>query len=218
MASETLNILNISSSQIQTASYYFLWITVAIVLGVLILWLMYLLWRNSQYKKKVYILEKIGNRPVMIEDKVKETSIDGERLYHYSKLKIYSPKFDPKYEFLVTQKTLFGTKTTVAFRGMKYSDKIVPILFKDNYIEPIDYDAWNFLIQRLRMNVDKYEKNQNLMRVLPFVALAGVILAFIIGSILWGQNVEKVAILIMEKSTEVATMALQNTGGVQVIS
>lgn len=219
MAGE-LDVLNVSTQQIQGASYYFLWISIGVVAGLLILFVVYRIYKSSKYKKKVIIYEKIGNREVVSTDWVAESSIDKTKMFHYRRLNKYSPVFDSKYFRLFKSYQFMGLfpKVFVGFSAFKYGDKIVPCEVQQNPgIEPVDYDAWNYLIQRLRLNQQKYETNQQLMRMLPFLALGAVVIMFIIGNLLWGQHVEKVAMEILDKSSMWATAIMEQSGGIQVI-
>lgn len=213
-----LGILDAGTQNIQNAGYLVFWGLLSLVIVAVAIIIAIMAFKNSKYKKTVIIYDKVGDQQIMIPDKVKEVKIDDTILYYYKRLKKYSPKFDAKYETLYKQGGLFP-KTLIGFSVFKYGDKIAPVLVKSNPgIVPIDYDAWNYLVQRLRLNAQKYQRNEQFMRMLPFMALGAVVLMFIIGNLLWGQHIEKVAIQILDSATTFAQAGLERSGAIQVIN
>lgn len=220
MATTDLGFIDVSTMGIQNATTYILWAGVGIALAVLMLVLFRKLLSDSQYKIKAFIHEQIGNKQILILDSVKPTKIENTEMWHYKNMDLYSKRFKPTYLTLVKTMMLgIFPKIQMGFTAYKYGDKIVPCEVKANPgIEPIDYDAWNYLVHRLRINNAKYERNQQLMKILPFVALGAVVLAFILGSLFWGQHVENVAMTILSSAKDVATMTLEKSGAVQIIT
>lgn len=209
MAAETLSLLPKTEGLIQQGANYILWIFIGLVVAALIGYLLFRLFQNGRYRIIAVVYEKIGKTHVSFIDKIREVRLGEMKMFHYMKLKKYSNAFDSKFFRLYREYTLFGPVTRKAITLLKDGDKLVPCKIEYSNIEPIDYDAWNYLINMIGVIKKRYERNETLYRLLPFVALGGVIIAFIVGSILWGQHVEKVATLILNKASEHAMQMAQ---------
>ncbi|HEC72256.1 MAG TPA: hypothetical protein ENI36_01470 [Thermoplasmatales archaeon] len=220
MAANNLGFIDVSTMGIQNATVYILWAGIGIAFAAGIFLLIRQIWKMSQYKIKAFIYEQIGNKQILIVDSVRHSKVENLEMWHFKDLNLYSKRFKPIYLTLVKTKLLgLFPKIQLGFTAYKYGDKIVPCEVKSNPgIEPIDYDAWNYLVHRLRINMAKYQRNQQLMRLLPFIALGAVVLAYILGSLFWGQHVEKVALTILNSAKDVATQTLEKSGAMQIIT
>jgi hypothetical protein len=106
----------------------------------------------------------------------------------------------------------------IGFSAYKLGHKIVPCNIKSNPgIEPVDYAWWNFGTLRLKQNQLKYTQNQELKALLPYLAIGGIIIMFILGSYFWGKHVENVATMILQQSEKFFMKAAEVSGAVQVI-
>lgn len=219
MAGE-MDLFQVSTSQLQNIGNGILWVGLGLFFAALVGVVVYQLIRLSKYNMSCIIYDQIGDKQLIIPDKVKVVRIEGSVFYHFLKTNIFSPKFDVKYMSFFKQAGFlgFGSKTKLGFVIYKYGEKITPVELTGNYgIKPIDYDAWNYLVQRFKANHAKYERNQELMRMLPIIGLGLVVIAFIMTNLLWGQHIEKMATLILNSANSVARQMLENSGAIQIL-
>jgi len=215
---EAMN-LQFTTGQIQGASVWIFWVLLSLIFLGIIGYMLYLVWKSTKYKIIADVREKVGENFITKPDKVRKVKVEDTWLYHYKNLNKYSPVFDSKFLYIIKKRGIFNWKSFIGFTAYKYEDKIVPCTIKENLvIEPIDYDAWNYLVQRIRINHTKYERNQQLRAMMPYIALGVVMMAFIVGSILWGQHVEKVATGLINSAETTARNILETSGAQQIIS
>lgn len=214
---DLFNFNAIDSLAIQSASYYILFIVLGIVAVALVAWLVFMWWKAKQYKIKVYIDDEVGDTILRREDWARIVKISDEDHMHYRYINKYSPRIDSKYFKLLALPGLFP-KVVQSVRVGKKGDKIFPIYDPSfNHVQPIDYDAWNWLVGMLRMIEAKYKKQDELMKILPYLALGAVVLMFILGNLFWGMHIEKVARMILDTATQIGQRAMEQSGAVQVI-
>lgn len=217
--SQTLNFAGLTTEQIQSGSYYLFFIILGVVAVILIGFFIWKIVQNAKYKVQVTMFDETNEQTIKVHDVAKFSVIDNTEMLHFKNINKYSPKFEPRFFSMLRKYTFWGIKYVQSLTVYKKGDKIVPLMVKSNPgIVAIDYDAWNYLVQRLRMNQAKYEKQQELMRILPFIALGSVVLMFILGNLFWGMHVEKVATAILDKASEIAKLTVQNAGAMQIIT
>lgn len=215
---ESMDLFQVSTGQIQTAANWILWAGIGLAVAALLGLLVWYVIKQAQYKQLCVIYEQIGDKQIIILDKIRTISLEGSQFFHYQKTKIFSPVFDVKYMSFFKFPGLLGNKTKLGYVIYKYGKKVTPVQMTGFHgIKPIDYDAWNYMVQRFKANIAKYERNQELMRMLPIIGLGMVVLAFIITNLLWGQHIEKMANMIISSASGVAKQMLENSGAVQVL-
>lgn len=181
-----------------------------------------LVWKIVQrftYNYSVFVYRKIGNSEVIFEDGAKQVKLDDNYFFHYRGLGKYSPVITSQYMRLRVKKFLgIFSKSVLCFNVYQAGESIFPIAFTNNdQLKPINIDLFNYMQSRIKANQQKYQKNEMLMRILPYVAIFFVMIAFIMGSFFWGQHVENVAKMIMEKAASIASKTLETAGAGQVV-
>lgn len=167
----------------------------------------------------VTFFNKVGNTEIEMRDWAKRVTLDNKMYYHYLNINKYSPIWSSAYNRIVKYNVfLIIPRAAVGFAAYIEGDKIVPCEVHNNPgIIPVDYDMYNWLVERVKLNHAKYQRNQQLMMLLPIIGLGLVVLAWILGNLFWGNHVERMATMIISSSKDIATMALEKAGAVQII-
>lgn len=224
MATEGFNI----SPQIFTGAWT---IMVYIALGVLgtavILYLLYRLWERFTYTIHITVYKKAGNATIKEEDWAKKF-IDqgGNYRFHYRALNRRSPIIDDKYLNFIRKKWLFFFQKSYQNYDVFYTNgAIYPLTVKTYYekdkerivLEGIDYDTYNFIQQEVKTLQIKHQRIDRLMGILPYVGLLLVVVAFVVGTALNNQHIEKMTEIWLNSAKTAAQNIIDKVAGTQII-
>lgn len=207
------------TQSIATAIFYSF---LGLIMGLIVLFLLYKLYRRMTYNIKVTVFERIGNSEIQYDALARQVKDEaGNYLIHYMGIG-YSPVWKDLADYMRNVKTkMFGIlpQTMKGFSVYKVDEKIVPLKVQHNPgFEPIDKDMFNYMVTRIQANIAKYQKKSQLMQLLPIIALGMVVLAFILGSIFWGKHVENIATNILGTAGSTAQSILESSGATQVLT
>lgn len=184
-----------STMQVQGVVNFFFYIILGMVALIVFVWLLFALYTKLTYNYHVFIYKKVGDTEIVFEDQAKQVKLQGNYMMHFRKMRKYAPIVDQKFMRIV-QKPLLGIipNSKIGFNAYLYGETLFPLAVKPNPgLEPINLDMFNYMQSRIQANQQKYVARNALMQLLPYVALGGVILMFIVGMIFYTKHVENIA-------------------------
>ena len=214
-----VDLLQMTTPNVQNIVNFFYYIIIGVIALVLFLFVLYKIYQKLTYNYRVFIYRKVGDIEIVEMDNVKRVKMGGNYMFHYAKLKAYSPVINSKY-FRIVKSKLFGIipQSFLGFNVYMDGVSIFPMAVTQNPgLTPINLDLFNYMQSRLKANQQKYIKQSVIMQMLPYIGLGLVVIMFIVGMIFYTKHVERVAQMILKATQTVATEALESGGVVQVI-
>lgn len=208
------------TTQIQGVVNIIWYIVIGVSLLFIVIYFLYKMYQDLTYNYYVDVYKKVGDAVVQFEDKAKQVKLEGSYMFHYKNLKSYSPVIDPKYHRLKQKNMLFGLwkKTQLSFSIFQHGVSLFPVSLSENPgLVPINLDQFNYMQQRIKAIQAKYMKTNVWVQMMPYLAVGGIIIMFIVGMIFYTKHVETIANSILNTVQYSTDIAQQNVGKIQVI-
>lgn len=209
--------LQFSTPQVQGFVNIIFYIILAIIIVVVLGFLIWKLIQNARYKFHVTVFKKVGDAQIEYPDMAMQTKLEGNYMFHYKNMNVYSPVIASKYFRLKK----VGKSVKQSFSVYMDGISIFPIAFDidaTKNLVPIDLDQFNYMQQRIKAIAEKYVRTNKLLQLLPYLAVGGIIVMFIVGMIFYTKHVENVSNAILNTVMKAVEVSAQNTGQVQVIT
>lgn len=230
------NFLKYNPQNVQSAVNSVFWVIVALIfLGVIAFFAWKLIRKLILYKYHVSIHRKVGEIAIKEEDKARKIlDNEGNYFFHYLRLNKKSPVVHDNYLKIVKKKGLLGFPMSLLGFDVYFTDgKVIPMMTNVAFsyspnpghlvishvgLTGIDYDAFNFLQSQIKSNLQKYQRIDRLMQMLPYVGLFVVVMGFILGMIFYTKHIETVVKDILGFTQQTAQKALENQGITQILT
>lgn len=220
---------NPSPQQVDNFMGYVLWALIGLIALVVIGFVIWKIWQRMSYKMTANLHRKVGNNVLVEPQSVRKVyTNDGKYMYHYIPINKKSPIFEDRYNKLMKRPAWFGLmqKTVIGFDAYVKDGKIIPMDYNQNYVNGqavevsltgVDYDMTNFIKMELDDYYLKKQKNSALMQLMPYIALLLVIMAWIIGMVLYTKHVETIAHDILNFGQTTVNTITEQIGKIQIM-
>lgn len=209
----------VTPDQVQGVVNFLWYILLGMIgLGVLI-FILIKIYQKLSYNYSVDLYKKVGETEIVFEDKARQVKLAGNYMFHFMNINKFSPVIDSKY-LRIKQKKFLGifSSSKLHFSAYLYGESIFPIAVQDNPgLVPINIDLFNYMQSRLQANQQKYTKVNQLMQLLPYLAVGGVIMMFIVGMIFYTKHIETISMQILGAAKSQADNILTSSGAVQIV-
>lgn len=219
--------INLSPDMFSGVGRAIVWIVFGVLGGSVVLYLAYRIYQRSTYKIHITVYKKAGNATIKEQDWAKKF-IDqgGNYRFHYLRLNRRSPMIDDKYLNFVRKKWLFIFQKSYPNYDVYYTNgAIYPLPIVTSIAEEgvrielqgIDYDTYNFIQQEVKTLQIKHQRTDRLLGILPYVGLLLIVIAFIVGTAINNQHMEKMAQLWLNSAKDAAQTLVDKIAGTQII-
>lgn len=221
------------TNTVQAASMYIIVGFLAIVLTGIIGFLLYRLYIRMTHKFHVTIYKKVGDVEIKSTDWAKKYQDEfGNYNFSYYKLKKKSKVIEDEYFRIVKTKMLgLFPSSNLGFDAYYINGKIIPMQINKAYsyndngeleitnvsLTGIDYDGFNFMQQEVKTILQKYERVDKWLQIMPYAAMFLVIVAFIVGSAIYAKHIENISMNIIGVSKQIAQQNVDKTGIIQKV-
>lgn len=232
------DIFTVSTTEVQSYVNFAFWIIIALIAVLVVGFVLWKVLQRLSYPYYVTVHKKVGDMVIKFDDLAKKvTDSSGNYYYHYLGLNKQSPVIKDSFLKIVKKNFMvFIPMSKPGFDVWLQDGKIIPMHtnkalnweYSDNpgwHLVPesvamtgIDYDAFNFMQRQLEHNRAKRVKEDRLWRMMPYIGLFVIVVAWIVGNILYGQHIENVAKTILGYANQAAQKGLENNNIIQTIT
>ena len=215
MALETL--------QIQQYTNFIYWIFSAVIGIIILLVILYKIYIRMSYTYHVFLHKKIGDTNIIINDDAKQVNRNNNYFLHLRKVNKYAPANDAEGNHFTTYCSFYKTSMLGIFPSSKlaihiFLDGITPFFLKvqkNPGLYPVRIDSINWVQNHVLSTIRKYEKTNQLMQLLPYLAVGGIIMMFIVGMIFYTKHIENISAQILGAAKSQAQLIAEQ--GAQVL-
>lgn len=236
MADETTQQLlganfNYTPAQINTFMTYVLYVIIGMLILAIIGFFLWKMWQKSQYKLACNLHKEVGNTVITEQQMVRKMyTADGKYCYHYIPMNKKSPVFEDSFNKIIKRPgglfNLFQPYTYVGFDAYLKDGKIIPMQYNKKFNENetvevsltgIDYDMTNFIKMEVDDYYNKKQRVSALMQVLPYIVFLILVLAWIVGMVMYTKHIEKMVEQMMAFGKSTVDIIVKQIGTIQVI-
>lgn len=233
MADETQTLLpnlNYTPQQVNTFMNYIFWAIVGILVVFIIGFIIYKVWQKRQYTLAVNLHRKVGDNVIVEEQWARKLyTSTGTYVYHFIPMNKKAPVFEDKYNKIIKRPSFFGLRQNsfIGFDAFLKDGKITPCTYNNQYdsegnctevsISGIDYDMTNFIKIEIEDYYNKKQKTSAIMQLMPYIAFLILIIAWIVGMMLYTKHVEALVKDMMGFGQNTVSTIIDKLGTIQVM-
>lgn len=221
--------VNYTPQQINTFMNYVFWAIIALLVVVVLGIIIWKVWQRMKYTLAVNLHRQVGDTIIVEQQMARKLYTgDGRYVYHFIPMNKKSPVFEDKFNKLIKRPALFGLRqnTYIGFDAYLKDGKIIPMDTNKKYLPDggilnvsltgIDYDMTNFI--KIEID-DYYQKKQRvsaLMQLLPYLTFLILVIAWIVGMMLYTKHVEALTKDILQFGQNTVSNIVEKIGTIQV--